>query len=230
MSMTAARDDLRKVIEGGIYEEYNAFILAQAVFLSTLDYAQGLNEGGFGELFGVVQGQCINAMILSLTKVFDATDGHNRPRSIPEALRILTKRTREIELANDGAYVLPRYGIDPTLDKDATIGAIVARLDWRRDRVDPALTDLRTVRDKYLAHRDRSVRWEDLPARTLGEINAVVGVVEEFLGITGVILFNTDWFEYGQPIVKAQNGGRIMDAFSQLMKDARVPSRYDVQR
>jgi hypothetical protein len=68
MSTTAARDDLRKVIEGGIYEEYNAFILAQAVFLSTLDYAQGLNEGGFGELFGVVQGQCINAMILSLTR------------------------------------------------------------------------------------------------------------------------------------------------------------------
>lgn len=224
MSTTSAQDDLKRVIADGVYEEYKGFILAQAILLSTVTYAGELNDRGFGELFGLIQQHCRNALILALTKMFDPTHRNNRPRSIPEALRILSERKQDVHFVNDGTLVLHRYGLDSSMGKDALIDALVARTHARIAQVQGALDDVKMLRDKYFAHRDRNVQVEALPQKTLGEITTVAEVAEEFLDLAGVFLFNADWFELNRyhSNIKAHDAYRVMDSFERLMATAHI--------
>lgn len=224
MSTSSARDDLRRVIVDGVYEEYKSFILAQAILLSIVTYATELNDRGFWELFGLMRQHCISAQVLALNKMFDPTHRGNRPRSIPEALRILSEGKHDVQFVNDGAYVRRRYGLDLSIGKDALIDALVTRTQSRTVQVQDALDDIKMLRDKHFAHRDRNVQVEELPQQTLGEITKVAEVAEEFLDITGVLLFDANWFEINpyQSNIKAYDGGRVMDAFGQLMASAHI--------
>lgn len=224
MSTSSAQGDLRRVIVDGIYEEYKSFILAQAILLSTVTYANELNDRGFGELFGLIQQHCMSVLVLALNKMFDPTHRGNKPRSIPEALRILSERKHEVQFLNDGAYVLHRYGLNGSLGKDALIDTIVTRTRSRISQVQSILDDIKTLRDRHFAHRDRNIQVEELPRQTLGEITRAAAVAEEFLDITGVLLFDADWFEINpyHSNIKAYDASRVMSLFEELMASAHI--------
>ena len=127
-SMSNAFESLRGVVQEGIREELFNIFRSRALFFEIATHSEALNGSRLGELFGFIQDKCVDALTLSLAKIFDRTSDHNRTRSVFEALRLLENRTREFEL-RDRAYALKTlstHGI--TLDQTQTDQQIIRKM------------------------------------------------------------------------------------------------------
>ena len=159
--MSTALESLRGVVQEGIREELFDTFRSRALFFEIATHSEALNGSRLGELFGFIQDKCLDALTLSLTKIFDRTSDHNRTRSISEALRLLENRTREFEL-RDRAYALKTlstHGIN--LDQTQTDQQIVREMctciSTKITAVEPTLLALKDQRDKRIERGLRKV-------------------------------------------------------------------------
>ena len=69
--MSTALERLRDVVCEGIRNElFNAY-RARALFCEIAKHAKTLNDRSMGELFRFIQDTCVDALTLSLVKIFD---------------------------------------------------------------------------------------------------------------------------------------------------------------
>lgn len=219
--MSTALESLRGVVQEGIREELFNTFRSRALFFEIATHAEALNGSRLGELFGFIQDKCVDALTLSLTKIFDRTSNRNRTRSVSEALCLLENCTCEFEL-RDRAYALKTlsaHGI--TLDQTQTDQQIIremcACINTQITSVEPTLLALKCQRDKRIAHRECKIEIVDLKLPTWPEVDQLVQVTMKFLDLVGYPLLGSTDIIHGK-FVLARDAEDIKIELQDLIK------------
>ena len=219
--MSTALESLRDVVQEGIREELFNIYQSRALFSEIARHAKALNGLGLGGLFRFIQDRCVDALTLSLTKIFDKTSNRNRPRSVDEALRLLENRTHEFEL-RDRSYALKtlnRHGISlvQTQTDQEIIIEMCKCIRTQVSAAEPTLLALKDQRDKRIAHRESKIEISDLKLPTWREVDHLVQVAINFLDLVGYPLLGSTCIISGK-FVLARDAEDIRGELQDLMK------------
>ena len=156
--------------------------------------AKFLNNQGFGDVFGSMQGYLTEHVVLSITKIFEKPTRYPI-RSIPRALDILEKNSEIITITDHQTLInrLSKWenqiSIDNKTDSELTILLVsILRQETPSVHTDTLMkmNALKTMRDKQIAHHEATA-VENIEKVTWDEIDSILRFAKSTVGVIGKV-------------------------------------------
>ena len=204
MSLVAIADKVKTVLVDGIATElYRA---QEAIFLFKMiaDHIELIKEQNFDNLFGTVQQQCVSALILSLTKIFEDSK-HNDVQSFPWLLNYLNaNQSVKNAFSNVENFADNIANWQKELEKIKTENA-------------SAIKKLKLLRDKKIAHGEL-LGAKDVEGPTWEETEALIEHAKDLQSEIAFTLINFVYkFDNGSYAID-DNAIRAATALNRLFK------------
>ena len=219
--MPTIRDDLNDFISEGLVADIFIMERSYNLLVTIGKNAVLLNQkhgSNFGIFFGTIQDSLKTSAILAASHLYDSSSNRYPTRCIPRVLDFLETNCEKLPTIEQVRIVqadLRRLGFSDTdidlvsSDGPAFAKALVSHFKeiLKHEKTDEAITALKNIRDKAIAHNEQST---EIVGPTWEKLLGLIEIAKNFVGILGWAYLNTAYVHNGKHV---------------LSEDAEIPTR-----
>lgn len=218
-----AKEYLNDIICKGVKWEIFEAEGATKLYEEIGKHQDDLNKNKFDDLFGFLQNALLAQTILAVNKIYERP-GKFPSRSIPAALNLLQDHSTSLKIEHREQLEdkLAGWGVEENLktksDQEVT-KVTVEQIEkiLLAENTDNALKDLKTLRNKRIAHPE-FIDEKELPHVLWKEIDNLIEVAKKIVGIVGNHYLGVFYESPDGEYELSYNSLRLGDALSGLLK------------